>query len=174
MGTDIHSFVERWEPDVGWQWLKGELFDNDGFDEPWEPITGRCYHLFGFLAGVRDGGVRQIHARRGLPWDLSPELRTEFGSFPDDCTHQEGSPCMPCLYETYHSHSWATGAELIAFDYGKPMRAYPETMGGVLVDAGGPTTVGEYIGLRYVQRFHEIAALAENPAHVRMVYAFDS
>ena len=182
MGTDIHSFIERWEPNVGWQWLKGDLFENDrGYDEPWEPITGRWYHLFGFLAGVRDHDVEQIAECRGLPSDMCPELRKEFGFvFPDDCPHAErdryGMRMCGCAYHDsgHHSHSWLTGAELIAFDYTKPMRAYPETMGGVLVDAGGPTTVGEYIGLGYVQRFHEIAALAENPVHVRMVYAFDS
>lgn len=191
MGCDIHAYVERWKPDVGWEWLNGDLFDNmttyagateptaDG--EPWEPFPYRHYRLFGFLAGVRDHDVPQIHALRGLPGDLCAELRAEFGlTHSDGCEPTEDGhvkthcDCADFNPSWYHSHSWATGAELLAFDYGTEMFCAAEAVGGVTVDEGGKRTVGEYLGSWNLERFREIAALADDPRHVRVVYAFDN
>lgn len=145
MGCDIHTFVERRNPQTGlWEHLSGGLFTDwygHGLtDEPFD----RFYGLFTFLADVRRTGyVPVIHPQRDLPIDASPEVRAQLG---------------PDAY--LHSCSWATGAELLAYDYDVK-----------LPDTG--ETLREYLG-DYIERFQEIAALAPDPADVRVIYAFDS
>lgn len=196
MGCDIHAYVEKFT-DGRWVWLRHDLFDHGGgigvrqpgMPPPWKPFD-RSYRLFGFLAGVRDHDVPQIHEVRGLPADLDPLLREEFGfTYPDDCPHTEEDRrsrhgCV-CVY--HHSglfgHSWATGEELLAYDFMReftcpyehgPDRKYKHLDECVHWLAGTPkVTVGEYLG-NWVYRFGEIAALAEDPNLVRVVYAFDN
>ena len=187
MGTDISSYVEIFDGER-WSWAQGDLFpDNDPrYDKPWEPFPGRSDYLFGFLAGVRDRDVPQIHPCRGLPVDLSPELREKFGfTFPDDCTHYRPSwssaRTCGCVY--VHSglfgHSWATGAELVGFDFERTFRC-PLAHGDArptwlepCEHPGDRITVAEYLG-GWLDRFREIAALTADPSHVRAVFAFDN
>lgn len=192
MGADIHAYIEKLVAGR-WVWLKGDLFDHgrtgNWGPRPCEPFD-RSYALFGFLAGVRDQDVPQIHGCRGLPADLSPELREEFGfTFPDDCPHTEEQrkPPIGCMCVYHHSglfgHSWATGAELVGFDFGREFtcpyahgadRKYQHMGECAHWLAGRPeTTVGEYLG-GWTDRFAEIAALSDDPELVRVVYAFDT
>ena len=192
MGADIKAYVEKFVADR-WVWLKGDLFDHGSTGnwgpEPWEPFD-RSYALFGFLAGVRDHDVPQIHPCRGLPADLSPELRKEFGfTFPDDCTHygtdHRGRRDCACVYHDsgLFGHSWATGAELVGYDFGReftcpythgPDRKYQHLEECDHFRAGSPlVSVGEYLG-EWVDRFREVAALADDPNLVRVVFAFDN
>lgn len=189
MGADIHAYIELFDGDR-WTWATSDLFpDNDTrIDKPWDPFPSRSYSLFGFLAGVRDPDVPQIHECRGLPADLSPELRKEFGfTWPQDCTHYDPDfhgrrNCM-CLYSDsgLFAHSWATGAELLAYDYVGTFFPCPYAHGAGRQSWREPcahlhedqTTVGEYLG-GWVERFQSIAALSHDPSHVRAVYAFDT
>jgi hypothetical protein len=85
MGMDIHSYVETFDG-AAWSWNRGDLFDigPSSFSlRPWEPFD-RSYGLFGFLAGMRNHDVPQIHPCRGLPDDVSPEVRAELGLPLDD------------------------------------------------------------------------------------------
>ena len=190
MGADVHAFVERFDGQA-WIWLDGDLFDrgSHSYAKPWEPFD-RSYALFGFLSGVRDHDVPQIHPVRGRPADASPKVREYFGFiYPDDCTHPDRATSWPlgcsCVYNDagLFGHSWATGAELTGYDFTTPMRC-PYAHGDRRPswskepcphEATHPmnTTVGEYLG-GWVDRFHEIAALADDPAHVRVVWAFDN
>ena len=80
MGMDIHSYIETFDGSA-WQWNRGDLFDHGswpGFCKSWEPFE-RSYGLFGFLAGMRNHDVPLIHPCRGLPDDVSPEVRAELG-----------------------------------------------------------------------------------------------
>ena len=192
VGVDIHSYVEVFDGER-WAWIRGSLFDNGpGPGGGWtcEPFD-RSYVLFGFLAGVRNHDVPQIHPCRGLPDNLSPELREKFGfAFPDDCTHpperrQAPLGCMCVYYDAgLFGHSWATGAELVGYDFTTPMKCTyahgddrptwdKEPCPHEVVDPVF-TTVGEYLGEGWIERFQEIAALASDPNHVRVVYAFDN
>ena len=163
MGCDIHTFVERRNPETGlWERLSGGLFTDWSVERTDEPFD-RHYGLFAFLADIRQPGyVPTIHPRRGLPNDVSQEVKTEFGFiYPEDCPHQ-GQRWCPCQYSDsgLFGHSWATGAELLAFDYDV-----------MLPEAG--ETLREYLG-DYIERFQEIAALATHPEDVRVIFAFDS
>lgn len=190
MGADIHGYVEVFDGER-WAWNRDDLFvdDSPGPGSGWtcEPFDLRSYALFGFLAGVRNRNVPQIHPCRGLPDDLSPELREKFGfTYPADCTHPDrGLHGCSCVYEDagLFSHSWATGAELVGYDFTTRMRCTyahgadrptwdKESCPHEAVDPVF-TTVGEYLG-DWLDRFREVAALAEDPDHVRAVYAFDN
>jgi hypothetical protein len=94
MGCDIHPFVEvnrhgRWEAVGG----KAEVVDDF-----------RDYRLFGYLAGVRmlPPGA-PITRRRGLPDDLSPEVRGYMASDDD----------LECA-------SWLTAEELLSYAWPDP------------------------------------------------------
>ena len=87
MGCDIHMYIEKKDKEKG-QW---EAVDySDDID------VGRDYDLFCFLAGVRCGEEPQHFERKGLPDDLSPEVREECEGWGSDG----------------HSHSWLTLEEL--------------------------------------------------------------
>lgn len=67
MGTDIHSFAER-RTDDGWQYVASDIFNQN-------------YNLFGWLAGVRNGGkCAPIASRRGLPPNASGAMRKPMSS----------------------------------------------------------------------------------------------
>ena len=97
MGCDIHFYVERQE------------------ENGWVPVRvsydGRNYALFAILANVRNGygfagistgeGFVPISMPRGLPFDVSPEIRAE-----SDYWGVDG-----------HSHSWLTVQELLAYNW---------------------------------------------------------
>jgi hypothetical protein len=114
MGCDIHLWAEvrkdgQWEK-VGriWpnsRWTEGNTIE----DEPeqgyyWGPMTdqpyqgGRGYGLFGILAGVRARDMVSLGKPRGIP----PDASTEYRRLAERSTD-------------WHSHSWWTVAELIAW-----------------------------------------------------------
>lgn len=118
MGCDIHIYAEVLK-DGHWQKV-GKVFDDpyhrqdqpvgepdeDGYvindpktDEPYE---GRNYHLFALLANVRNnGGVTSISEPRGLPADVSDEVKAKRDDWGEDG----------------HSHSWFSLTELESFDW---------------------------------------------------------
>lgn len=120
MGCDIHLYVER---KVDGKWVSADMWkpDPDTDEEEGGPrmiveradrfYKGRNYDLFGMLANVRNGrgfagcvtgtGFEPISMPKGLPEDVSPEVKAE-----SDCWNGDG-----------HSHSWLTLAELKAYDW---------------------------------------------------------
>jgi len=102
MGCDIHAHVEVREDG---QWHHWE----EMFAAPFH--VGRNYDLFAILANVRNGygfagvptsgGFTPIDMPRGLPEDVTPEVKQESDDWGVDG----------------HSHSWLTLAELLACDY---------------------------------------------------------
>lgn len=128
MGTDIHMRAEKRNKFGKWEAI-GPIFKNSAYDwykalaekkgvpvedeiksHPWikeyseEPYTDRNYTLFAILANVRnsDGSVEIIDEPRGLPDDMSPELKAYF-----DCDY-------------YHSMSYVTLQELVDYNWKKP------------------------------------------------------
>jgi hypothetical protein len=104
MGCDIHSLVEIRRVDR-WEAVTDRLFPMafpwNGQTHTSEPFDWRSYGMFGFLADVRNYSyVPPLAQPRGFPLDLS-ELAQE--QFSDD--------------SDYHSRSWLSLAELLAFDY---------------------------------------------------------
>lgn len=117
MGCDIHLFVERRDPDSGaWVAIDGPdliyLRHAQSVKEGKEDripsyaaeersydgwfYEGRDYTLFAILADVRNyDGITPIHARRGLPKDISPyvlKVARDYGNdgySPSWCSYRE-------------------------------------------------------------------------------------
>jgi hypothetical protein len=133
MGCDIHSYAEKkvngkWEmikkafPNPYYQEGKENKIDEDGYE--WnpqftdQPYKGRNYDLFGILADVRNGrgfagiktgeGFSPIAEPKGLPEDVSPEIKKE-----SDGWNGDG-----------HSHSYFTLKELQDYDWMQTTKSY--------------------------------------------------
>lgn len=114
MGTDIHPYIER---RINGKWTllnpQPERFPKD-YDEP--RIHARNYDVFAILADVRNGagfagvktgeGFNPISKPRGLPHDLSEELKREYDPN-DDSANYLGD----------HSFSWLIFREIFDYDY---------------------------------------------------------
>jgi hypothetical protein len=108
MGCDIHCYGEikkdgKWEK-VGTEFLscyydseKPGVFDKYT-DELYE---GRNYDLFGILAGVRNSCLETIDFARGIPSDVSDEVKTHVDYWDTDG----------------HSHSHLTVKEVLEYDW---------------------------------------------------------
>ena len=119
MGCDIYLYVERKVDD---KWITADKWTPDPYADEGEEsrlivdyhdcfYSERNYDLFAMLADVRNergfdgcvtgGGFKPISTPRGLPDDVSPEVRRESDE----------------LGLGFHSHSWLTLAELKACDW---------------------------------------------------------
>lgn len=127
MGCDIHMYVEV-NDGISWQKV-GDVFlgpyGEGGMSD--SPYRGRNYDLFAILANVRNGygfagvktgkGFVPISLPKGLPVDVSTEIREESDSWGVDG----------------HSHSWLTLKELKEYAWGQT------------TEHQGYVSVGEYI-----------------------------
>lgn len=142
MGCDIHIWVERKQtsarPDAPWLIVEsadivGEPRDDFEREYGRKVYDGRNYDLFAMLANVRNGGgfvpipvaLKLPHEDgcRGIPLDASAVYREHADRWDVDG----------------HSHSWATLAELKAYDWTgqKTLRwgtAYAEAAGSFYQD----------------------------------------
>ena len=111
MGTDIHIAVEIFR-DGGWHLSDAEVTED------------RNYRAFAVLADVRNGygfggfstgeALMPIDEPRGLPDDLSPELRRAAPeSSSDDYSNH--------VWLGDHSFSWVTLKELLDYDLDEPV-----------------------------------------------------
>lgn len=108
MGCDIHLYVERFT-DTGWERVPER--DPDDYWNPANWYSGRNYKLFAILADVRNNygfagtttgeRLNPIAPPRGLPGDVSAEVRVESDDWGIDG----------------HSHSHFTVAEILAYDW---------------------------------------------------------
>lgn len=177
MGCDIHSFVEvkkdgKWIKDDAEQFPCYKSLDS-------EPFGTRCYSMFGFLADVRNySNCPVIHKPKGLPIDS--DYLNEYVN-PDDDKY-----CRPLrdeLYDCgYHSHSYLSVAELLAFDYDQKFEDLrcEETIGNVTNCAaiakpgnGEITTVREFLKSSYFFEHLEILKTLGHPDNVRVVFYFN-
>ena len=110
MGTDIHCFVEKRNKKGVWEQITG--FETSWGTDAVSPLEHRNYDMFAVLADVRNGvgfagvptgePVEPISEPRGLPYDVSDEVRKELD--------HEG---------WLHSVSWLTVQELLDYDIDK-------------------------------------------------------
>jgi hypothetical protein len=120
MGTDIRMYAE-WRSHEQWQFIgrmvKNEFYEDDPKHEmPYYPESlyhTRKYSLFAILANMENGLLEEkyecIAPLRGLPDDLSPELKT----------WSESSRNREVIA------SWLTLEELVTFDWhGKSRKKY--------------------------------------------------
>lgn len=145
MGCDIHIIV---------QVLKDGVWSTLDYD----PEFYRSYNLFGFLANVRNMSQSPVISEpRGMPEDVEVEENDDW--------------CMGYLKdgETWmgeHSYSWLLASELVNYDYSQTFTDMRDHRKPVV-------TLKEFLG-GYINEFHRLAGLADNPEHVRMVFGFDS
>lgn len=113
MGTDIHMVVEVRDGD-GWR-----LATKDGWND-------RNYDVFAMLADVRNGygfagcvtgsGFEIIHAQRGIPADLSRDVKAANTEDAEDGdSDQEDSEDRYSMWLGDHSFTWATAREVRDF-----------------------------------------------------------
>lgn len=106
MGIDIHAFVEQRNKETGeWEELTMYIKDGDGNYMPIRFFDGlRDSTLFCLLGGVRGSFFYLFNGclvpNRGLPDDLSEEVKKEYGSL--DC---------------YYCETWYDYCELYAYSY---------------------------------------------------------
>lgn len=151
MGCDIH--------------IRAEIKSESG----WEPISDfapfdwRQYGMYGFLANVRNySAVPPISTPRGLPDGLPA------GDYEGDS------------YLGYHSHSWLSVAELLAFNYDQQIEdrrvtreISPGFNNGSLTAAPGGgeiTTYREFLGPAFFIDLERLRQLGAD----RIVFGFDS
>jgi hypothetical protein len=139
MGCDIHPHAEVRDPTTG-KWTEASA----SFIEGPNPFDWRSYSVFAFLAGVRNyskvSGI--VVEPRGLPED-SP--------FHESQCKQEESPAWGRRYEPvseayngdYHSHSYVTLAELLAFNYDATFT--DRRNNGSTISDGQVTTYRDYL-----------------------------
>lgn len=79
IGADVHAYLEKFNKETR-QWENANLYkkNSDGTFTLVNFYNGRNYDLFGKLAGVRGSEDPMVYPR-GLPDDLSPEVKEEFG-----------------------------------------------------------------------------------------------
>jgi hypothetical protein len=91
MGCDIHMFIEYKLGDAPWKADEHhQILKEDGYEHLRQvSATGRNYHLFGKLAGVRTNGPEP----KGLPDDCTEIIRsnTEIKEYGDDHSHSYSS-----------------------------------------------------------------------------------
>lgn len=141
MGTDIFMYAERFQ-NRKWQFI-GEMVEDERhkYDpehkklyRPKDIWDIRNYSLFAILADVRNSeGYECIIKRRGIPDDLSPEVKEEFESFLDDEPEGVWLPPDEAKRAIWIAHDnddrlrpgWLTLEELIRFDWhGKRLKRY--------------------------------------------------
>lgn len=152
MGCDISTYVEARRDGV-WEHV---------FTDEREELFWRNYGIFGFLADIRNYSHSPvISAPRGLPGDVSAEVRT---------AHEDDGDAF--------GTTWLTLAELLAYDYGQVFwdrRITRDGDGGALAGDGE----GEHLALRDFLEvgFFEVLKLLGrwgDPADVRVVLWFDN
>ena len=83
MGTDIHLFAEKvmdstWVPLQRFNWYTDDAGEWYSIPDEDELYIDRDYHLFAFLAGVRDDEQTQKFPLKGIPEDANEEIRKAF------------------------------------------------------------------------------------------------
>ena len=97
MGCDIHTYVEIRDKDGRWRAVAPDEPGRRGWAWGFRSRSSFCWAM---LADVRNfDDIRPIAEPRGLPDDVSSEIRTT-------AEELEG-----------HTHSWFTLQELLSFDY---------------------------------------------------------
>ena len=158
MGCDIHITAEIATAN-GYEPIR-----NIAFAEGSAPFDWRSYGMFGFLADVRNySAVTPIAEPRGLPNDLSAEIRDEYEGWGSDA----------------HTASWISISELTAFDFNQKMedrRVTQQTSdrtwdGGCTAKQGdgATTTYKDFLGQSFI---NDLKKLQECGAD-RVVFWFD-
>ena len=141
MGTDISLYAEK-RQDSAWQFI-GEMVEDIEYQyypelaNPYRPedlYEDRNYSLFAILADVRnDEGYECIAPRRGIPDDLSPEIKNYFESLRSDQSYTASLPLdekqreawRRCDMDQELRPGWLTLEELVDFDWhGKRIQRY--------------------------------------------------
>ena len=110
MGCDIHPYIERKNKETGkWESLSLYYKKEDGTYEECYVYGGRCYQLFGLLAGVRSWPSDPFVSTRGVPNDLSEEVQKHW----DSGKREEGEGFFGGT--DWHSATWYDYCELEAY-----------------------------------------------------------
>jgi hypothetical protein len=150
MGCDIHAIAEV---RTAGRWTASD----------WTVFDGRNYGIFGFLADVRNYSESPVIAEpRGLPddVDMTDEQRQEWAD------------------GWYHSASWLTLAELLAYDYDRVFWDRRITRGNngaarAEEGEGEHLPLREFLGEWYFTELQRLGALGV-PEDVRLVFWFDN
>lgn len=165
MGCDIHTYVEQRQADGSYKRLTWPTIVGRNGWRARGPFDWRNYGMFGFLADVRNYSyVPPISEARGLPFDISDEVRDEMIKDPWGL----------------HTPSWLSIDELNAFDYERVFenrRCMKEVVPNVFfggADAGkGNGVMVSYYDFLGEEFFKDLKILNDIGA-TRIVFAFDN
>lgn len=188
MGCDIHSFVEIREAGAGWRPLDRDVFPLSEYDQRWRkqthgrsPFDWRSYGMYGFLADVNNWSHVPTCADtgRGLPDDVSPEVRREYCGQPDQEWFGNAADDRCDGYGI--GTTWLALAELLAFDYDKifwnrrvTKQTGPRTWDGAALAEEGEgehLSVREFLDKAFFRDLDILATLGA-PEDVRVVCWF--
>lgn len=158
MGTDIHVYIEQKkfknENSTMFKWISVDEWIYDTFSEEMEvPFSKRYwkdrnYLLFAILANVRNRyNVQPISAPKGLPDDVSPEVKNQSDEENGDA----------------HTRSWLTLKELIEYDWQQTMEDDNEVISPY-----------EELVIPFVSAFIPRLSKIDEPENIRMVFWFDN
>lgn len=159
MAVEYQDFLVDGDPWVpmrpGEGWSNCISFVNASVDDTYMWDFNRSYPCYAVMAGVRNGWVdlQSLPWARGVPADAHAVTREIVAADEPEC---------------YHSRTWFTLAELVAFDFSQP---WP------VRDGEPPETYAE-VCARLVDLRDELLRRAEYfgvyPPHVRVIVAFDN
>lgn len=195
MGCDIHIWTEIKSKETGkWEVSKQDVFPDGDTRKTSSPFDRRSYGLFALLADVRNNaGLTPISEPKGLP-DDSEYLNAKLDkSYDMSFGYGETNTCHTVKDEkdydaNYHSSSFLTLAELLAFDYDKTFenlrvskvfKSGNTVMTGAIFQEkvkageGEMMTYKDFIGEYFFEEL-EIMKTLGNPEDVRVVFYFDN
>lgn len=167
MGCDIHVYLEKKvkvNDELKWvncdYYQKNEYYEEYSGDDSEKEFNivqfygERSYTLFGILAGVRDGYNIQISEPKGLPDDVTPEVKSISDYWGSDA----------------HSHSYLTINEIYDF-----LRAVPITKQSSNPNDNPLKRFLDKMITRYEDEFWNFEGTKdENGDYFRVVFWFDN
>jgi hypothetical protein len=162
MGCDITSFVEKKNRDTQkWEVINdcikvvGYMKEFQGKDLISSPFDWRSYDMYAFLAGVRNGScITPIVEPRGIPDNASEEIVSLYNIDP----------------ENFHSSSYLTVEELLAFDYDRSISDIEEYLEEG--DEEDPKTIREFLGTFFFDDLESLKSIGK-PSMVRVIFWFN-
>jgi len=168
MGCDIHMIAQV-KRDGAWKTTQIGVYD------------GRCYDLFGILAGVRSHNFDPIADPKGIPQDLAilpvdeydGTVRVTLDGSEEDMSDGDYNDDRASFWLGDHSHSYLTAKEVLAYDWDQLVdnEEYFDDEENLKTDG---TPLHEWVSFDDVLTLMRFLSSQHGEDNVRLVFGFDS